>query len=43
VQRKWQYLESIFGGSEDIKMMLKDEFKKFERIDKAFVNLMDTT
>ena len=43
VQRKWQYLESIFVGSEDIRIMLKDEVKKFDRIDKAFRKLMENT
>jgi dynein heavy chain, axonemal len=43
VQRKWQYLESIFVGSEDIRLMLKDEVKKFDRIDKAFKKLMENT
>jgi len=32
VQRKWMYLESIFA-SEDIKMQLPDEAKKFQRTD----------
>lgn len=43
VQRKWQYLESIFVGSEDIRLMLKDEVKKFDRIDKEFRKLMENT
>ena len=43
VQRKWQYLESIFVGSEDIRLMLKDEVKRFDRIDKLFRKLMENT
>ena len=43
VQRKWQYLESIFVGSEDIRLMLKDEVKKFDRTDKQFKKLMEST
>ena len=43
VQRKWQYLESIFVGSEDIRLMLKDEVKRFDRIDKDFRKLMENT
>ncbi|OMJ92498.1 hypothetical protein SteCoe_4738 [Stentor coeruleus] len=43
VQRKWQYLESIFVGSEDIRLMLKEEVKKFDRIDKYFRKLMEST
>ena len=31
VQRKWMYLESIFIGSEDIRMQLPEEAKKFDR------------
>ena len=30
VQRKWMYLESIFIGSEDIRMQLPEEAKKFD-------------
>lgn len=43
VQRKWQYLESIFVGSEDIRIMLKDEVKRFDRTDKSFRKLMENT
>ena len=40
VQQKWQYLESIFVGSEDIRMQLPEAAKNFDRIDKAFKDLM---
>jgi dynein heavy chain len=42
VQRKWQYLESIFGN-DDIKMQLPEEAKKFGRTDQAFVKIMVAT
>ena len=32
VQKKWQYLEAIFVGAEDIAMQLPDEAKRFEGI-----------
>ena len=32
VQRKWMYLESIFVGSEDIRLQLPEEAKRFDRI-----------
>ena len=41
VQRKWMYLEAIFA-SEDIKMQLPDEAKKFQRTDVAYKKIMDT-
>ncbi len=40
VQQKWQYLESIFVGSEDIRMQLPEAAKSFDRIDKAFKDIM---
>ena len=40
VQQKWQYLESIFVGSEDIRMQLPEAAKNFDRIDKGFKDLM---
>jgi len=43
VQRKWQYLESIFIGAEDIRMQLPEEAKKFDAIDKAFRGIMVAT
>jgi dynein heavy chain len=42
VQRKWMYLESIFGN-DDIKMQLPEEAKKFGRTDVAFSNIMKAT
>ena len=39
VQRKWQYLESIFEG-EDIKQQLPAATKKFEKIDQTWSKLM---
>ena len=43
VQRKWQYLEGIFIGAEDIRMQLPEEAKKFDSIDKAFRGIMTQT
>jgi dynein heavy chain len=43
VQRKWQYLESIFIGAEDIRLQLPDEAKKFDAIDKQFIGIMKAT
>ena len=43
VQRQWMYLESIFIGSEDIRMQLPEEAKKFDQINKAFKGIMTTT
>ncbi|XP_017869001.1 PREDICTED: dynein beta chain, ciliary-like [Drosophila arizonae] len=40
VQRKWQYLESIFIGSEDIRSQLPDDSKRFDFIDKEFRALL---
>jgi dynein heavy chain len=42
VQKKWMYLESIFA-SEDIRLQLPDEAKKFDGIDKAFRTIMNNT
>lgn len=36
VQRKWQYLESIFVGSDDIRSQLPEDSKRFDNIDKTF-------
>ncbi|XP_055849033.1 dynein beta chain, ciliary [Episyrphus balteatus] len=41
VQRKWQYLESIFIGSEDIRNQLPEDSKRFDSIDRDFKNLLD--
>jgi len=43
VQRKWMYLESIFIGSEDIRMQLPEEAKKFDKINKEFKTIMKCT
>lgn len=42
VQKKWMYLESIFA-SDDIKMQLPDEAKKFGKTDQAYKKIMDAT
>jgi len=39
VQRKWQYLESIFS-SEDIKQQLPEQAKKFSKTDAAYQKIM---
>lgn len=40
VQRKWQYLESIFIGSEDIRSQLPEDSKRFEKIDREFKEIL---
>ncbi|KAG7298071.1 hypothetical protein JYU34_018841, partial [Plutella xylostella] len=40
VQRKWQYLESIFVGSDDIRAQLPEDSKRFDGIDKDFKELL---
>ncbi|XP_026835009.1 dynein beta chain, ciliary isoform X2 [Drosophila erecta] len=40
VQRKWQYLESIFIGSEDIRSQLPEDSRRFDYIDKEFKALL---
>ena len=42
-QRKWMYLESIFLESDDIRLQLPEEAKKFDKIHKAFVTIMTAT
>jgi dynein heavy chain len=37
---QWQYLENIFS-SDDIKMQLPDEAKKFGKTDQAFKKIME--
>jgi len=41
VQRKWAYLESIFA-SDDIKMQLPEEAKKFGKTDVAYRKIMES-
>lgn len=43
VQMKWQYLESIFKGNEDICVQLPKESAKFNDLDKKFVRIMNDT
>ncbi|KAK7195889.1 dynein heavy chain [Novymonas esmeraldas] len=43
VQQKWQYLESIFKGNEDIVQQLPKEAAKFNDLDKKFVRIMTDT
>ena len=43
VQRKWMYLEGIFIGSDDIRLQLPEEARKFDVIDKSFKKLMNET
>eukprot|EP00931_Biecheleriopsis_adriatica_P034702 TRINITY_DN20021_c0_g5_i1.p1 TRINITY_DN20021_c0_g5~~TRINITY_DN20021_c0_g5_i1.p1 ORF type:complete len:4603 (-),score=1119.02 TRINITY_DN20021_c0_g5_i1:34-13842(-) len=40
VQRRWVYLEGIFGSSADIQQLLPNEFQRFRTIDSEFVGLM---
>lgn len=42
VQRKWQYLESIFIGSKDIRSQLPEDSKRFDTIDSDFKELLAT-
>jgi len=41
VQRKWMYLESIFS-SEDIKLQLPEEARKFSKTDQAYKKIMES-
>merc|ERR1719326_1525948 len=43
VQSKWMYLEAIFVGSEDIRLQLPEEAKRFDRIHGAFKKVMAET
>ena len=43
VQSKWMYLEAIFIGSEDIRLQLPEEAKRFDRIHATFKKIMDET
>ncbi|KNC52645.1 cytoplasmic dynein [Thecamonas trahens ATCC 50062] len=40
VQRRWVYLEGIFTGSADIKVLLPQESKRFDSINSEFLGLM---
>nr|XP_049704637.1 dynein beta chain, ciliary-like [Helicoverpa armigera] len=40
VQRKWQYLESIFVGSDDIRSQLPEDSRRFDTIDKDFKEML---
>ena len=40
VQRRWIYLEGIFGSSADIKHLLPNESQKFQTISSEFLTLM---
>jgi len=43
VQRKWQYLEGIFVGSDDIRLQLPEAAKEFDRLDKTWMKIMNDT
>ena len=43
VQSKWMYLEAIFIGSEDIRLQLPEEAKRFDRIHGTFKKVMTET
>jgi dynein heavy chain 1 len=40
VQRRWVYLDGIFGGSADIKHLLPNETQKFSNVSSEFLTLM---
>lgn len=40
VQKKWQYLETIFIGSEDIREQLPEESKRFDSIDEELRKIL---
>lgn len=42
VQRKWTYLESIFLGSDDIRMQLPQDVERFDRTHATFKRILDT-
>lgn len=42
VQRQWIYLESIFGGSEDIRKQLPTESAMFEEVNAKYTLVMNT-
>lgn len=41
VQRKWAYLESIFIGSEDIRIQLPEDTERFDRINVEFKEILN--
>ena len=43
VQRKWMSLESIFVGSDNIRLQLPQEAKRFDGIDKTWKKIMSDT
>lgn len=43
LQTKWQYLEGIFVGSEDIRQQLPEEAKRFGLVDKEWRAIMAST
>jgi len=43
VQKKWQYLEAIFVGADDIAMQLPEEAARFTIIDETFTEIMVKT
>uniref|UniRef100_A0A0G4IFQ9 AAA+ ATPase domain-containing protein n=1 Tax=Chromera velia CCMP2878 TaxID=1169474 RepID=A0A0G4IFQ9_9ALVE len=43
VQRKWIYLESIFMDSDDIRLQLPEQAKKFDKTNKQFKQMMVAT
>ncbi len=43
VQCKWMYLESIYMGTEDIRLQLVDEVKQFQTVDRDFKDIMSKT
>ena len=40
MQRTWAYLESIFMGSEDIRIQLPEDVQRFDNVDKEFKSMM---
>ncbi len=40
MQRRWVYLDGIFGGSADTKHLLPNEAQKFQNVSTEFLTLM---